>query len=551
MHIDFSRLPLNLSSALLMGSVGHGHLLDLARMALERAGTVVGEASGETGLELLDLGADLLCAAWEEDPLDGVTAGQLLALNAKRPTLSPNVEQAVAAVATSWKEPENARYFYRLLARREMDKVRRFLVEQRDKEPDNPYWLKQAVGISLYEGDFDWVGEWLEKASYPHLSPLVEKVRGDTALSRGDSEEAHNCYARAVRELPCVSLEYLRGEALFRMGQRDQALGIWQKILARRPWHTNLFLRLYDGMNDRDRDICPLSGSVLICLYSYNKSDELAATLDSLLATELGEARIRVLDNGSSDDTLSRLESFRQRLGPERFGVVELPVNVGAAAARNWLMKLPEAAKFDYIVYMDDDVRLPVDWLGKLGACAEAYPEAGVWGCRVVDEGNPAVLQSVDIALKDPDPSTEEDSRRFKISDLHHQNLDFGQFSYTRPCATVTGCCHMFRFSRLEEAGGFDLRFSPSQYDDIDHDIRMCLAGRPPAYQGHLLVKHRKRTGKSSHQDSGELGNALANMHKLQRKYSDEEIRAVQETVLKARQEDLAAKAEALRVEFK
>ncbi len=551
MHLDFSRLPLNLSSGLLMGSVGHGHLLDLAWMALEQAGTAAEDASGETGLELLDLGADLLCAAWEEDPLDGVTAGQLLTLNAKRPTLSPAVEQAVAAVAASWKEPDNARYFYRLLARREMDKVRRFVVEQRDKEPDNPYWLKQAVGISLYEGDFDWVGEWLEKVTYPHLSPLVEKVRGDTALSRGDPEEARNCYARAIRELPCPSLEYLGGEALHRMGQRDQALGIWQRILARRPWHTNLLLRLYDAVNDRDRDIRPPSGSVLICLYSYNKADELTATLDSLLDTELGEARIRVLDNGSSDDTLSRLESFRQRLGPERFGVVELPVNVGAAAARNWLMKLPEAAASDYVVYMDDDVRLPADWLGKLGACAEAYPEAGVWGCRVVDEGNPAVLQSVDMALTDPDPSTGDDSRRFKISDLHHQNLDFGQFSYTRPCASVIGCCHMFRSSRLEEAGGFDLRFSPSQYDDIDHDIRLCLAGWPPAYQGHLLVKHRKHTGKSSHRDGGELGNALANMHKLQQKYSDEEIAAVRETVLKVRREDMATKAELLRGELR
>ena len=168
-----------------------------------------------------------------------------------------------------------------------------------------------------------------------------------------------------------------------------------------------------------------------------------------------------MLDNGSSDDTPLRLQAFCDRLGPERFSVVELPVNVGAAAARNWLMALPEAAASEHIVYMDDDVRLPLDWLGRLGACAEDYPEAGAWGCRVVDEGNPAVLQSVDTALTDPDPSPEEDSRRFKISDLHHQNLDFGQFSYTRPCASVTGCCHMFRYSRLEEAGGLICVFLP------------------------------------------------------------------------------------------
>ena len=47
---------------------------------------------------------------------------------------------------------------------------------------------------------------------------------------------------------------------------------------------------------------------------------------------------------------------------------------------------------------------------------------------------------------------------------------DWGAYGLTRPCATVTGCCHLFPTDVLAATGGFDLRFSPTQYDDLDHD---------------------------------------------------------------------------------
>ncbi|GKT31009.1 glycosyltransferase, partial [Aduncisulcus paluster] len=81
---------------------------------------------------------------------------------------------------------------------------------------------------------------------------------------------------------------------------------------------------------------------------------------------------------------------------------IDLPVNVGAAAARNWLMKEPQGMESDFAVYLDDDVEVEPDWISRFGAAVEAYPEAGVWGCKVLDYSVPSVMQSVDLHIIQP-----------------------------------------------------------------------------------------------------------------------------------------------------
>lgn len=39
--------------------------------------------------------------------------------------------------------------------------------------------------------------------------------------------------------------------------------------------------------------------------------------------------------------------------------VINVPVNIGAPAARNWLMKLSDVKACDWAIYLDDDILLP------------------------------------------------------------------------------------------------------------------------------------------------------------------------------------------------
>ncbi|MFP5239868.1 MAG: glycosyltransferase family 2 protein, partial [Acidobacteriota bacterium] len=130
--------------------------------------------------------------------------------------------------------------------------------------------------------------------------------------------------------------------------------------------------------------------------------------------------------------------------------------------------------------------------------------------------------------------------------DCHHQTLDMGQFGYVRPCATVTGCCHMFRTERLLAQGGFDLRYSPTQYDDLDHDVRLLLAGLTPVYQGRLRVRHFKSTGSQGGVGQAQWGLGWANQYKLHQKFEAEDFRRAAATAQKAALEDLRARREML-----
>ncbi|MFW5735462.1 MAG: glycosyltransferase family 2 protein, partial [Oceanidesulfovibrio sp.] len=200
---------------------------------------------------------------------------------------------------------------------------------------------------------------------------------------------------------------------------------------------------------------------------------------------------------------------------------------VGAPGARNWLIKEVLDRGCQWTAFLDDDVDLPKDWLGRLAAAAKAYPESGVWGVKVVNATVRAGIQGADFTLQ-PDaeeqPSLgspgERPPRPLALSALHHFDPDYGQFRYMRPCASVMGCCHLFRTATLEQLGGFDLRFSPSQFDDVDHDLRLLAAGMPAAYQGHCTVGHRRPFPHLANVSWEQAKSAEANHYKLRAKHS-------------------------------
>ena len=131
------------------------------------------------------------------------------------------------------------------------------------------------------------------------------------------------------------------------------------------------------------------------------------------------------------------------------------------------------------------------------------------------------------------------------LADLCGQDLDYGQFDYIRPCLSVTGCFHLLRTDRLAGDGGFDIRFSPSQYDDLDRDLRRAQSGGHAAYQGHLRVLHARLSGALLHQDRAATGVSQGNLLKLWAKHPGDARAALQAADHAALASDLAAKLQA------
>jgi GT2 family glycosyltransferase len=140
---------------------------------------------------------------------------------------------------------------------------------------------------------------------------------------------------------------------------------------------------------------------------------------------------------------------------------------VGAPAARNWLIAQGEVQAAEFAVFLDDDVLLPERWLCRLLGEAQARPAVGAAGCRIVSATPPPCLQSADYQLFAPTGQARtirEVPEHVNVFDNCAGALDVGLFTYARPATHVSGCCHALRVDVLRELGGFDIRFSPTQF---------------------------------------------------------------------------------------
>lgn len=643
--LAWQRLPLWLRIRLVHGSVGSVHRLRCAADAITRSQSPATSPDHHTGSAprdaLLRIGRELLLAAWEDDPCNGQLAGQVLLLHQRMPWLHPALAALLAAVHGAWRRPADLARYERLAAQADWVRLQRHVDDERQREPDNLFWVQQAVAVGELSGDLDWLDGHLHRAAaplapsggsgLPPLAPLFDHLHGCLAANRASAcagladggataarhhDAALNRFrdaALAVSGLPVSGLipsglpaaerastaapgsgcwlapvEHA-AHCLVRLGDAHAALPLWDAVLAARPWHVNLALRAHDVWRGVDTPESAPAGSTAVLLYSWNKAQELDTALAHLAPGLPDVARIALLDNGSTDGTGDMVRAWADRFGADRCTAVHLPVNVGAAAARNWLMRLPEVAACDFAAYLDDDAAVPPDWLRRLAGAVRRQPDAAAWGGRTLDWHAPYMVQSADLHLTahfrapegtppdlaafaddTPPPSgndtgntTGEPQRDtlspevafsparahalpFSVSDLHAQVTDMGRFDYLRPCISVTGCCHMFRTAELLESGGFSLSLSPSQYDDLEHDLRRARAGRLACYTGFLPVRHMKRSGKAVRMGAAQFGNGLGNRYKLSGMFDTAEVLTMRRREFEALERDLLRKLAAL-----
>lgn len=244
---------------------------------------------------------------------------------------------------------------------------------------------------------------------------------------------------------------------------------------------------------------------VHVFIYSWNKASELEVTLHSLARTEYSNYKVFILNNGSSDSTGELLALLPQKLFQES-KVISLPVNIGAPAARNWLYADPETRYADFVAYFDDDIEVQPDWLTRLVKTLEQNPGAGVVGAKIVTAIGPKVVQHSGGVL------TQAEDWINRVL-LYANVSDQGQFDNVSERDYVMGCANLYRRIAMDKVGFFDIQFSPTQFDDVDHHLRLRLLGWKVLFNGLVEVRHLRNSGGAAN------ANHLANRFKLERKH--------------------------------
>lgn len=190
-----------------------------------------------------------------------------------------------------------------------------------------------------------------------------------------------------------------------------------------------------------------------VIILAWNRWYLTRKCLETLRATDLGDAEIMVVDNGSSDETPERLAEL------DGVRVVTLPENLGFVRGNNAGIAAADPASD--VVLLNNDVELyQHDWLERLRACAHARPEIGVVGCRLTTPDD-RLLHAGTYIL--PDTVWGQ-----QIGNLEK---DLGQYTRDRRVEGIVFACAYIKRETIAAIGGLALDFQ-SYFEDTDYCLR-------------------------------------------------------------------------------
>ena len=204
--------------------------------------------------------------------------------------------------------------------------------------------------------------------------------------------------------------------------------------------------------------------NVAIAILNYNGKNHLETFLPSVTQNS-GQAKVYVIDNASTDDSISFLKSNY----PEIF-IITNSANFGFAGGYNEGMK---SIHEELVVLLNSDVEVTKDWLNPL---KESMKDATIAGCQ------PKIKSYLEkdkfehagacggFLDKDYFPFC-----RGRI--LNHVEIDQGQYNHPETIFWASGAAFMIRNSVFKEMNGFDADFF-AHMEEIDLCWRIQKSGK-------------------------------------------------------------------------
>lgn len=205
------------------------------------------------------------------------------------------------------------------------------------------------------------------------------------------------------------------------------------------------------------------SGSVHVVVVTFD-SGHLVRGIEAQLSRESCVASVCVVDNGSSDGTLSTARAISWRKPTK---ILSFPNNPGFGAACNQGVT---AAGEDvpFILFMNPDVRLTAGTLDQLVSALAVRPDFGAVGCSLLrEDGTP-------VASARWAPSLRAIATR-RIDDVDHRGT-FAEADW------LCGALMLWRREAFVEAGGFDEGYF-LYYEDVD----VCQTARSKGWKIGIL----------------------------------------------------------------
>jgi hypothetical protein len=202
---------------------------------------------------------------------------------------------------------------------------------------------------------------------------------------------------------------------------------------------------------------------VMIIVLNWNGLADTLACLASLARLDYRVHEVVVVDNGSTDDSVSAI-----RASYPQVTLIETGENLGYVGGNNVGLEHARAMGADFALLLNNDTEVAPDFLGLLVEAAEADSAIGIVGPTIYYFDRPNVVWSAGGAI---------DWGRGRTRMIGLDEVDHGQFGHAvRPVDFVTGCALLIKMSVVDQVGMLDPRFF-AYYEEAEWCVRVARAG--------------------------------------------------------------------------
>ena len=220
-------------------------------------------------------------------------------------------------------------------------------------------------------------------------------------------------------------------------------------------------------MNHAEQGRCHLSVTVIIV--NYNSGKLLTRCLACLEQQTVTPERVMVVDNTGGDRPGDTLDTSLN------ITVIRPGSNIGFAAGNNLALA---QCHTPFVALLNPDAFPEPDWLEKLLAAADQYPDYVMFGSRLVSAEDPALLDGDGDCYHVSGAVWREGHMR----PAHAVGAPREVFS---PCAAAA----LYQTRAVRDAGGFDADFF-CYLEDVDLGFRLRLMGHRCLQVPEALVYH-------------------------------------------------------------
>ena len=270
--------------------------------------------------------------------------------------------------------------------------------------------------------------------------------------------------------------------------------------------------------------------TVSVVIPVYNHAEFTYRCLQSLCNNSITNSfEVIVVDDCSTDETqelLGRMKGIRVVRNEKNSGFI-LSCNAGAAAARG-----------KYIWFLNNDTVLTPDSIDALVATFLEFPDAGLVGSKLIYP---------DGKLQEAGGIIWKDASGCNYGRGDEPNKP--EYSYLRDVDWCSGASIMIPNSLFHELGGFDRRYLPAYYEDVDLAFAVRKAGKRVLLQPLSRIVHAEGVSSGTDIREGVKSFQQINKYKFYQKWKDTLARQGSSSVNPSWKKDRYAKRRILMID--